>query len=428
MFSIYLFSFIILTAPNSVLNISYTPSSQSGIQANTNTINNQSCPSLAVLDNGGFVLAWETQQNTYDITGQIFDSGFKKSGSEIPALKTLTGDQRKPYVLNLRNKNKIVFLWNDITADNVTFRIFDYNQNPLTEEITVSSTHSQPNSPRNIKASSNSNGDFLITWQVATASTIFDVWGRFVGSDGSFLSEEFLINSNTNNSQEQAFTCSLTNNNFVVVFQSNQTGSSSYDFLEIYYKIYSSKGDKSVIKDEAIANFYTSGAQGSPVCTGLMNGGFVIAFHSTYWGQFFDVAYRIFDNIGNSVSNTDIKINTGASFINSITSLLTGGFAIVCGDLNLAAYYSFKVFAFDGTLVVPEIQEFPYTIPNYLSMSSFNDGRLIISWHSNNGSDDDVYYKVYNFTGDCYSFKNYLGYSNLSFKMWFISLLLVYLL
>jgi hypothetical protein len=76
MFSIYVFSFIILTAPSSVLNVSYTPSSQTGIQANTNTMNNQSFPSLAVLDNGGFVVAWETQRDTYDITGQIFDSGF----------------------------------------------------------------------------------------------------------------------------------------------------------------------------------------------------------------------------------------------------------------------------------------------------------------------------------------------------------------
>jgi hypothetical protein len=249
-----------------------------------------------------------------------------------------------------------------------------------------------------VKATSNSNGDFLIIWQVATASAVYDIRGRFVGSDGNFLSDEFLINSNTINSQEQAFTCSLTNNNFVVVFQSNQTGSSSYDFMEVYYKIYSSKGDKSVIKDEAIANFYTSGAQGSPVCTGLMNGGFVIAFHSTYWGQLFDVAYRIFDNIGNPISNTDIKINTGASFIYSITSLPTGGFAIGYGDRNSVAYYYFKVFAFDGTLVVPEIQDFSDTIvgisPNVISMSSFNDGRVIVSWYSNNGSDDDVYFII----------------------------------
>jgi hypothetical protein len=401
MFShIVTFSFILLLIPSSVINIKYIPASQTDTRANTITNNNQSWVSIAMLDNGGFALVWESRQQTYDIRGQIFDNNSQMVGSEIAVLSSLAGDQTKPYAINIPGKNKFTFIWPDLTKDVIKMRLFDYSGNYVTDEITVSTVKSIGSSL--IRGASNSLGNFFITWE-SNASGTTDVRGRFFNPDGTFLTDDILVNSTTQSSQQQPVACSLTNTNFVSFYQSDHLGNQN-----VFFKIYDSVGN--TILKETIVNAITSGDHGTPCCTGLTGGGFVIAYQTAYWQKLFDITYRIYNSDGTPISTTDVKITTSASLLTSATKLQNGGFALGYSMTSSNDVY-FQAFAFDGTVIFPETRVNVVTDyeQNMVKLGNFIDGRIVATWPSNNGTEWDVYYQIYNYIGDCYSFNKYTG-------------------
>jgi hypothetical protein len=331
------------------------------------------------------------------VRGQIFDSSFTRT--PVTIVTSTTFNSIKPCVANLGKTNKIVFTWNDWTNDFVQFRIFDYTGTAVTAQITASSVHTNGGAQMFDRVASNSNGIFLLAWQVATApSGDIDVRGRFYDATGNPVTNDVLLSPSNSYDNSQPDVCALSNDNIVLVYHGNSSG--NYD---IYFKIFDPTG--SVVKTDTIANFATTSDQTRPYCSGLKNGGFVVVFNSKFWGNTSDIAFRIFDNSGNPKSTNDVKVNTVVGAVDTISALLNG--FVVGYEGNSNAY--FQIFDADGISVFPETKVNVSTTNAHgqTQVAGF-DNKIAIFFINNDGGSWDTYYRAYNIQV-CYDFQIYAG-------------------
>jgi len=173
------------------------------------------------------------------------------------------------------------------------------------------------------------NGDYMIVWESTGDGSNRGVYGQRFNQQGQKLGTETLINTYTKNYQDTPKIASLTNaqgekDRYIVAWESVQDGSSN----GIYYQIFDQQGNKT--GPETRANNKTSGDQKSPAVTGLTNGNFVIAWRDSD-GSGKGIYARTFDINGNPL-NDDSRINTTTSSDQEefeITALKDGGYIIV---------------------------------------------------------------------------------------------------
>jgi hypothetical protein len=396
--------FIILL--NQIKNINYTPITNTDTSPTTNNSGMQDVPSVATLSNSYFVISWATfPVDNYDIFAQIFDNTFQKTGTDLTITASNSGDQFSPIILDLKN-NKMVISWDDWTNDRVKFRLFDYNVIPLGGEVVASTVSSSDGDLKFNKAAVNSNGDFVLTWQINTAAGKTQVRAAFYDINGNPLTSDILISTSNTVVQSLPAACALLNGNFIIVFQNKNLGN-----FDVYYTIYDKNGIP--LKGQTIASVNTTGNQTVPYCVGLLSGGFVVSFATTIWGNNYDIAFTMFMSDGTSLNNNEVKINTLITDpITSLSALPSGGFVVGydCNDDSCI-----QVYEYDGTSAFAETRINNY-IPKhqgYTRMASFDNGGFVAVWISDNGTatttDQDIEYQVFNFIGDCYSFQVQIG-------------------
>jgi hypothetical protein len=370
---------ILLVLLCQVLTLKFQAKLSSDMLINPQVGKDQSNPIIATLSNGNFVVVWDSQETTQKALAQIFDSSLNKVGDEIYVGPT-DGNETMPYVIDLRSKNRLVFFWQNRTAGEINFRIYDYNGKPVAGTIKANTFNSRYIIDyANIRVASTSSGNFLITWQIVTTSfTDWDLRGRLFDSDGKPLTDDFKVSDVNVNVKNFPSVCTLTNDNFVVAYHGRPSGS-----FKIYFKIYDPQA-KTVIKPETIASgVNTSSDQINPYCTALTNGGFVIAYVTDYWARVSDLALVIFDKEGNRIKD-QFRINTvNAQPWVTVAPLATGGFVVTYSSTNDVVYY--QVYSADGTSVFPETKAASATNPYYYKqrspfVSSFNDSSFIITW------------------------------------------------
>ena len=143
--------------------------------------------------------------------------------------------------------------------------------------------------------------------------------GDLVG--GLFIpSEEFQVNTYTENRQDRPSVASLSDGGFVVTWQSNgQDGSGS----GIYGQLYNADGTTN--GGEFQVNSHTIGNQAFPAVAALEYGGFVVIWLHPYDGIFGQLY-----NADGSTKGSQFQVETSGSshYVPSITGLSDGGFVI----------------------------------------------------------------------------------------------------
>jgi hypothetical protein len=406
-------AYTILLILANVFSVSYPPKSTTDVQVNTTPGGMQRFPVAATLSNGNFAVTWESVQTTTDINAQIIDANLRKVGSEIAVLKTTTGEQNYPFVADVRGQNKFVVAWQDKTTGFMSFRLFDYTGVGLTNEIVVNTNKSMfVNDDTSIRVTTNSLGTLFFTWQTFSGGSDWNVRGRIYDPTGSPLTGDILLHPTSTADQSRPFVCTLKNDNYVLVYHNSAPG--TYD---IYFKIYDSTG-QTVVTPDTVVNYNLPTDQYFPVCAGLADGGFVIAFVTKFWGVSYDLAFRIFDKNASPKHNSDIKINTVVTdWYVTVAALSTGGFVVAYPSLVGDVYY--QVFAYDGTSVMPETRINVFT-PNKQQapyVASYSDNRFVISWDSEfqlNTVDKEVYTNLFTFVGDCKNLQAFSGKGDLN--------------
>ena len=247
---------------------------------NSQTNNIQWISSAASLDNGGFVIAWETYDGAQDGSGraikaQLYDSAGAKAGGE--------------------------FLVNTVTASD----------------------------QMNCDISTLSGGRFIVTWLININGKL-DVRAQVFDSAGAKLGGEIFVNSHTAESQTEVSVTNLANGGFVIAwttFDTTQDGSGN----AIKAQVFDSAGAK--VGGEILVNTAGAAAQKMPSVAGLSNGDFVIAWRTD--DQSADdssgaIKAQVFGSTGARLG-AEFKVNTAAASLESdpvVVDLGNGAFAI----------------------------------------------------------------------------------------------------
>jgi hypothetical protein len=383
------------------------------IPKNSEIDRDQSNPAIATLSNGNFVLVWDSKEPNYKVIAQIFDSSMNIVSSEIIVFDSIGSSEMMPFVVDLRSKNRMVFFWQDESS--VRFKIYDYNGTPVTDEIKINTPNPAISIDKaDIRAAATLAGNFFVTWQVKSTSTSeWNIRGMLFSSDGKSLTDDVQLSDLNGQIQTNPSVCTLKSDNFVVTYV-HERQSGNYD---VYFKIYD-PNVKIVLKPETMVNGDNQKVDNiNPHCAPLSNGGFVIAYVTTFWARSFDVAVKIYDKDGNALIN-EFRVNTviANSYVN-ITPLGTGAFVVTYTSAKNVAYY--QVYSSDGTIVVRETMASVSANNYYYKQSKpvaspFSDNGFILAFeyfYSNDATSRGINTNLYEATaGDCFNLQIYSGW------------------
>lgn len=181
--------------------------------------------SVTALDDGGFVIAWESDGQDgdgYGVYAQRYNSDGSKNAGEFRVNTETTGSQHNP----------------DITTLN--------------------------------------DGGFLVTWSGFGSGDDSGIYAQLYNSDGNKNGLEFRVNTYTTDQQHSPAATTLNDGGFVITWESFD---SDGDFrFGIYAQIYDSKGNR--VGAELQVDIYNATAPDKPSITALNDGGFVITWES----------------------------------------------------------------------------------------------------------------------------------------------------
>lgn len=207
---------------------------------NTTTTSAQDAPTIAALTDGRFVIFMLDKSPGFpnsQIIGQIFNVDGSKSGVEFVANapgNNLTGD---PSVAVLSNGNFVV-AWSDnsgnsgdVSSYGVTAQIFGAHGTKIGTQFLINKQTS--GSQSDVELTALNDGRFVAVW--ADGSGAFgDAGGlaivaQMFNSDGSVSGAEFLVNTVVTGSQVDPILTSLADGRFVVAYTDASTGYQNSD-------------------------------------------------------------------------------------------------------------------------------------------------------------------------------------------------------
>lgn len=335
---------------------------------NTQTANFQLSSTITNLANGGFVVSWYDQSGTLgdasdtSIKAQIFDAGGTKVGAEFLVNSQTFSFQFSPTITGLANGGFVVS-WEDnsgtlgdTSSSSIKAQIFNAGGTKVGGEFLVNTQTA--NSQYDPTITSLANGGFVVSWY-DSSGTLGDantsIKAQIYNAGGTKIGSEFLVNTQTASSQQYPAITGLANGGFVVswyTFDPAQDGSSG----AIKAQIFDAGGTK--VGAEFLVNSQTANNQAGATITGLANGGFVVSWHDSS-GTLGDASGRsikaqIF-NAGGTKVGGEFLVNS--QIANSqqdpaITALPNGGFVVSWQDfsdtLGDAGYANIKAQLFDA--------------------------------------------------------------------------------
>jgi hypothetical protein len=196
------------------------------VHAATVTNTNQNSPSIAALENGGFVITYDDEsQTTKDVRAQAFDTdGWLTGPSEFIVNAKVIDSQFDPDVTALGNGTYVVLYRDDGDSDgtDIRGRIFtaDGQHLPGPEFIVVSNSGDRSVSAATVTALSY--GRFVVTWQEESSegeAPSSNIKAQIFEASGERFQGEFLVNETTAHDQTGASITALPDGGFAVTYQ-----------------------------------------------------------------------------------------------------------------------------------------------------------------------------------------------------------------
>ena len=219
-------------------------------QVNTFTSSDQSNQSITTL-NDGFIVTWESKVQDRSETGifaQRFDSNGNKVGSEVQVNEFTYSFQGNPSVTMLDDGSYII-TWESFTQDIQGYGIFaqkfDATGEKVGEEFQVNTY--EMSEQRNPMVTSLNDGGFAVTWQSwGQNGSGYNISAQRFDANGQKIGEEVTVNTHLNSVQNNPAIAALNGEDFVITWQSwDQDGS----LHGIYAKLISSKPEYATIEN-----------------------------------------------------------------------------------------------------------------------------------------------------------------------------------
>ena len=207
---------------------------------------------------------------------------FATNGSEYAIVGSLPGDQVLPDAAV--NTNGGFLVWQDNVTDGSGLGVSAMQLNSTLSgsgssfRVNVQGAGDQEN-PR---VALLPGGGAVFAWQGGVEGLNQHIYARFLSSGGTWLTtNDVMVNTFTNNFQQNPDVAILTNGNVVVIwasFDETNTPSGSPSLQDVYGRIFSPTG--APVTGEFLVNQFTSYNQRTPTVAALASGGFVVAWVS----------------------------------------------------------------------------------------------------------------------------------------------------
>ncbi|RXK84657.1 DUF4347 domain-containing protein [Chlorobaculum sp. 24CR] len=422
-----------------------------GLEFHVNTFiwDFQQYSSIAALENGGFIVLWESvysggcgSQDGYGIHGQRYNASGATVGGEFKVSSNIIGCEHSPTVASM-NDGGFVAVWygwysNGSQDDGIILQRFDADGDRV-GSVFVANTYTD-GAQYNPAITELRDGGFVVTWESsgyyltdAQDGSGAGIYGQRYDASGNAVGAEFLVPTNTLNAQRNSSITALSDGGFVVVWESVIDGT---NYSGIYGQRYTASSEKAggefrvdmyvtydpselpmLLKpgtvlppgigivtplDGSLTIFYDYQSILPTVAT-LSDGGFVVSWAGYNYdiepelGKGYEVYGRRYDAAGNAVGDA-FQVNTytsGDQTAPSVTELADGGFVITWqSDLQDGSYNGVYGQRFDaaGNRVGTEFHintytEWDQTLPVVTGLA---DGGFVATWDSFN--QEDLYY------------------------------------
>ena len=191
-------------------------------QVNSYTTSFQSAPDITTLADGSYVVIWQSYQQDGDgqgVYGQHFASNGTPIGTEFQVNATTTGSQYYPSIASLEDGGFVV-TWYDSNNDDIKAQRFDANADTVGSEITVNTTTA--NIQHEAEVTGLADGGFMITWTSETQDgDSGGIYGQRFDANGNTVDPEFQVNSVTAGDQEVSSIATLSDGRVVVAWETN---------------------------------------------------------------------------------------------------------------------------------------------------------------------------------------------------------------
>ncbi len=275
------------------------PISQKAL-VNTCEEKNQYETAIADLATSGYVVTWTSvsQDGSYDgVYAQVFDESGEAVGDEVLVNANVQSYQKCPSVTGLEDGGFVV-AWQSYATDGdgygIYARRFNFAGYPAGDDFHVSTAvFSHQSSPQVVNLY---DGGFVVVWQSGHLNgTDYDIFGQRYSADGKQVGAEFQVNANTASEQSRPQITALNDGGYVVVWNSYAQDGDSYG---VYGQRYSASGE--AVGGEFLVNEgITQNRQWNAVVKGTLDGGFMV-FCENFNGA--GIYRRIYDANGNALS------------------------------------------------------------------------------------------------------------------------------
>ncbi len=266
---------------------------------------------VTALGNGNIFMACELP-GSGDISGRILASNGTILVNNFYINQNSVGVQEIPSAATFNNRN-IFVTWQRTQTGNLDIyaRVMLPNGTAFSNEFTLNQNAAGDQSKPSVAALGN--GKVFAVWQ-GNQNGNLDVYGRFFSESGAVLSNQIKINQVTDGNQANASVTALNNGDAFVVWDGDQTGSSS-----LYGRVVASNG--TFLGDEVSLSRTLTGIQIDPQVKLLKNGNVLVVWVDDRTGTP-DVYGRIFDPYSDPVVTTNLAKAGGTSGIDSEKVLL----------------------------------------------------------------------------------------------------------
>ena len=307
-------------------------------------------PTITGLSSGGFLVSWlvynGSDDSSQEIKAQIFNSVGAKVGGEFSVNTIAFGDQIDSTITALASGG-FVMSWRDgsgqggdIFDTGIKAQIFNASGTKIGGEFLVNTVTWGSQYRPTITALSS--GSFVVSWMDDSGQggdgSGFGIKAQIFSSAGAKVGGEFLVNTETLNTQWNPKVTALSSGGFVIAWRdsSNQGGDSSG--FGIKAQIFDAEGTK--VGGEFLVNTATLNNQFEPVISALPSGGFVVTW-SDESGEGTDtsasgIKAQIFDSNGAKVGEEFVvnTVTSGSQQQPTIAPLLSGDLVVSWADFG----------------------------------------------------------------------------------------------
>jgi hypothetical protein len=303
-------------------------------QINTYTTSFQQYSDIAIDSKGNFVVVWEsTGQDTSNlgVYGQRYDSSGDKLGGEFQ-VNTYTLSNQKSASIAMNDDGSFVVAWQsmgqDGNLDGIYAQRYDASGAQINSEFQVNTYTTGFQTVPDIAV--NDSGGFVIVWASnGQDGDLNGIYGQLFNSSGAKEGAEFQVNTWTTSGQGDPRATFTNNGNFIVTWASNtQDGS----VTGVYAQRFDSAASK--LGSEFRVNTYTPSYQQAPSIAVDTQGNFLIAWESSF-DKSYEIRAQFFDVSGNPQdSEFTVNTSTAETQTNSTVAISPTGNVIISWTTN----------------------------------------------------------------------------------------------